>query len=142
MRRCFALKPHLLHLRPLSDSPDSAQALCWQAGQPCNLSGGSVSFRRMSLAVYHVRGEGRALAVMMVLFLCVCVLLQMLGVPGLLLNPSLSSDTLGASVLEGFTILPAVPALVRSSRYVSLSGLYQSVHVPLLASVPFHPPVL
>lgn len=77
-----------------------------------------------------------------VMVLCACVLFQMLGVPITLLNPSLSSDTLSASVLEGFTILPTLPKLIQSSQYIPLPNAYPSMHVPLLASVPFHPPVL
>ena len=78
---------------------------------------------------------------MAVLFLCVCVILQMLGAPVTLLNPSASSDTLGTSVLEGFSVLPTLPDFVHSSQYISLPNVYPSVHAPLLSSMLFHPPV-
>lgn len=95
----------------------------------------------MNLVPYFVRTGGRGSAVVAVIFLCVCVLFQMLGVPVTLLNPSASSDTLGTSVLEGFSVLPTLHDFVRSSQYLSLSNVYPSLHAPLLSSMLFHPPV-
>jgi hypothetical protein len=75
------------------------------------------------------------------MFLCVCIILQMLGVPVTLLNPSLASDTLEASVLEGFSVPPTFPELVLSPESVLVSEFYPEVPVPVLASVLFHPPL-
>lgn len=80
-------------------------------------------------------------AVVAVIFLCICVFMQMLGVPVTLLSPELSPDTLGASVLEGFSVPPTVPQLTPSSETVPVTDDSPSVHVPILASVMFHPPV-
>ena len=80
-------------------------------------------------------------AVVVVLFLCVCVVLQMLGVPVTLLNPSDSSDALGGSVLEGFSVMPALPEMILFSRQGSFPNVCASAHVPILASALFHPPV-
>lgn len=84
--------------------------------------------------------QGSLIGVVMVL--CVCVLLQMLGTPVTLLNPSAFSDTLGASVLEGFTVPPALLSLDFSAESVPAPDVHPSVHIPLLSSMVFHPPVL
>jgi hypothetical protein len=88
----------------------------------------------------HPGSRGSWVAVIM--FLCLCVIMQMLGAPVTLLDPSLSPDTLGASVLEGFSVPPAVPQLTRSSETAPVIDAQPSVHVPLLAFALFHPPVL
>jgi hypothetical protein len=68
--------------------------------------------------------------------------MQMLGVPPTLLSPALDLDTLGESVLEGFSIPPTVPLFIRSSKTVSVTDAQPSVHVPILTSALFHPPLL
>ena len=68
--------------------------------------------------------------------------MQMLGVPPTLLSPALSLDTLGESVLEGFSIPPTAPLVILSSDIVSVTDAQPSVHVPILASALFHPPLL
>lgn len=78
----------------------------------------------------------------LILLLCLCVLLQMLGVPATLLSPADAADALGASVLEGFSVLPALPQLELQREICSFVDVHSSMHVPVLASVPFHPPVL
>ena len=56
-----------------------------------------------------------------VMILCVCITLQMLGVPATLLNPAGGeSDTGGGSVLEGFTLLPALVQLNGDPGYARL----------------------
>lgn len=77
----------------------------------------------------------------MIMLLCVCVLVQMLGVPGTLLHPVDISDAAAASVLEGFSVPPALPQLALSSGSVLLADAHPLVHVPILASALFHPPV-
>ena len=88
------------------------------------------------------RARSRGVRTVVILLLCLSVLMQMLGVPVTLLSPALSLDTLDAAVLEGFSIPPTVPQLMRSSETVSVTDAQPSVHVPMLASALFHPPVL
>ena len=78
-----------------------------------------------------------------VMILCVCITLQMLGVPATLLNPAGGeSDTGGGSVLEGFTLLPALVQLMMSRQASALAEQFEpSVHDAVLTAVPFHPPV-
>ena len=49
--------------------------------------------------------RSRGIRTVVILFLCLSVIMQMLGVPPTLLSPALSLDTLGESVLEGFSSL-------------------------------------
>jgi hypothetical protein len=88
------------------------------------------------------RTRSRGVRTVVILFLCLSVIMQMLGVPVTLLSPALSLDTLDASVLEGFSIPPAVPQLTRSSETIPVTDAQPSGHVPILASTLFHPPVL
>ncbi|ALA58906.1 hypothetical protein NITMOv2_2493 [Nitrospira moscoviensis] len=74
--------------------------------------------------------------------LCLCVMVQMLGVPATLLSPDGPSDLLGASVLEGFALLPPVIDLAPSSEAETASDTQYVPLRPLLITVPFHPPVL
>ena len=91
---------------------------------------------------YIAKTRSTDVRIVVILFLCLAVLMQMLGVPPTLLNPALSLDTLGESVLEGFSIPPATPLVTRSSRIGSVTESQQSVHVPILTSTLFRPPVL
>jgi hypothetical protein len=78
----------------------------------------------------------------MVMLLCLCVMAQMLGVPMTLLNPAGAADTLAAAVLEGFSVPPTVPQLTLSAQTGPVTDAQPFVHVPVLASALFHPPVL
>jgi len=80
-------------------------------------------------------------SLVVVIFLCLCVLMQMLGAPVTLLGPAVAADTLGASVLEGFSVPPAVPQLTTSCERIPVTDAHPPVHVPVLASTLFHPPV-
>jgi hypothetical protein len=66
--------------------------------------------------------------------LCLCVVVQMLGVPATLLSPDGASDLLGASVLEGFSILPSVIDMVPSNEAETASA---SDHRSVSSSGPF-----
>jgi hypothetical protein len=88
------------------------------------------------------RTRSRGIRTVVILFLCISVLMQMLGVPLTLLSPVLSLDTLGESVLEGFSIPPTVPLVTRNSKTGFVTDTQPSVHVPILASAVFHPPLL
>jgi hypothetical protein len=73
--------------------------------------------------------------------LCVCVIVQMLGVPATLLDPAAASDTLGHSLLEGFSVPPAAMELRPSIKTEQAHDIQQVVLRPVLSSVPFHPPL-
>lgn len=66
---------------------------------------------------------------------------QMLGVPATLLNPADSSDLLGSSVLEGFSVIPPSPDIALSAISVAAPNFSSFSHVPVMASAVFHPPV-
>lgn len=55
------------------------------------------------------RTRSRSIRTVVILFLCLSVIMQMLGVPPTLLSPALTLDTLGESMREGFSIPPTVP---------------------------------
>jgi len=78
----------------------------------------------------------------MVMLLCICIMVQMLGVPVTLLNPGGAADTLAVSVSEGFSVPSSLPQLMPSVEMVPVTDAQLSVHVPVLASVLFHPPIL
>ena len=78
----------------------------------------------------------------MVMLLCMCIMVQMLGVPVTLLNLGGVADTLAVSVCEGFSVPSSLPHLTPSVEMVPVSDAQLSVHVPVLASVLFHPPIL
>lgn len=84
---------------------------------------------------------GKACKVM-VMVLCLCVMVQMLGVPVTLLNPVEAADTLAVSVSEGFSVPSSLPHLTPSFETVPVTDGQPFMHVPILASALFHPPVL
>jgi len=81
------------------------------------------------------------IVVMVMLALSLCVVVQMLGVPATLLNPDAMSDTLGNSVLEGFSVPPAVVDLRPLITIGQTDEIPLTVSHSLLITVPFHPPV-
>lgn len=83
----------------------------------------------------------KGIRMVVILFLCLSILIQMLGVPPTLLSPALSLDPVGESVLEGFSIPPTVPLVTRSSKTTFVIDAQPSVHGPILASAVFHPPL-
>lgn len=76
-----------------------------------------------------------------VLLLCLCVFLQVLGAPVTLLNPVEAADTLATSVSEGFSLPSSLPVPAIAVSALSVADVPPSVHVPILASALFHPPV-
>jgi len=76
------------------------------------------------------------------MLLCICIMVQMLGVPVTLLLPFANSDAHEASLLEGFSVPPSLPHLTFSSESVPLIEIPATGRAPVLASVPFHPPVV
>jgi hypothetical protein len=76
-----------------------------------------------------------------VMLLCLSILVQMLGVPVTLLNPFEPADTQRVSVLEGFSVPSSLPQLTSSFETDTATDTQPSVHLPVLSSVLFHPPV-
>ena len=76
-----------------------------------------------------------------VLLLCVCILVQMLGVPATLLNAGHSLQLDESSVLEGWSIQvrdlrpPVFP------EFVLATGVQPFLCVPILAGALFRPPL-
>ena len=73
--------------------------------------------------------------------LCLCVVTQLLGAPVTLLNPAAMADTLTASVLEGFSVPPSLPQLAPSHESARVQDIGPILHVPVLVSTLFHPPL-
>jgi hypothetical protein len=74
--------------------------------------------------------------------LCLFILVQMLGVPVTLLNSHEVADIQTASVLEGFSIPSSLPQLTSSLKMDTAADGQPAIHMPILVSVLFHPPVL
>jgi len=77
-----------------------------------------------------------------VLALCLCVIMQMLGAPVTLLSAGDPSDHFSGSVLEGFSLPQMRPPLIRSSESVSAVEPSQPAHLLVLAFEQFHPPAM
>jgi hypothetical protein len=76
----------------------------------------------------------------MVVVLCLCVVVQMLGVPVTLLTPVGTVDTLAESVSEGFSVPSSFPQPTPSVEVVPVTDAQSSAHLVVLASALFHPP--
>lgn len=70
-----------------------------------------------------------------------CVAMQLLGVPATLWTPGAILDTFGASVDEGFSILPTNLPVVQMVFLTLLVTFQRTSHVPILSRSLFHPPV-
>lgn len=77
-----------------------------------------------------------------VMLLSLCVIVQMLGVPVTLMNPVEAADTLAVSISEGFSVPSLLPQLTPSFETVPVADGQPTVHMPVLASTLFHPPVI
>lgn len=75
------------------------------------------------------------------LFLCVCVVLQMLGVPATLLDPAGSADSFAAAALEGLSLPPTPLTLYIQSRFSIALEVPLAADVPILLDSFFHPPL-
>ena len=74
--------------------------------------------------------------------ICLCIGMQALGAPITLWNPQTDGDTFTASVLEGFSIPPALSIVIRpqSSPLQDFSP-YRLQSAPLIDSL-FRPPAI
>lgn len=77
---------------------------------------------------------------LMVIVLCLCVTMQVLGAPVTLWFPSMTPDTVSASILEGFSIPPSLPQLDASSSGMLAHELTPCRRVSLVDHSLFHPP--
>ena len=77
-----------------------------------------------------------------ILFLCLGIIVQMLGVPATLLEPADSPDLFAAYALEGLTLPTTLPSMHTPS------GSSLAINVPLTADIPilpytlFRPPLI
>lgn len=78
----------------------------------------------------------------MIMLVCLCVFMQLLGMPITLLNPIDPPDNLATSFIQGFALPSPLPQLMLSVKWIPVTEVQPSVHVPILASAMFHPPVL
>lgn len=76
-----------------------------------------------------------------VIALCLCVMMQMLGAPVTLLSAADISDEPIKLGLEGFSVPPALPRLAVSSGFTLVVESHPFAGVSAFASALFHPPV-
>ena len=77
----------------------------------------------------------------LMLLLCFCVLLQMLGVAAPLLDAGGAFDVGESSIQEGWSIHSSDIELPRSSSYALIDNSHHSMCVPILAGALFRPPL-
>ncbi len=82
---------------------------------------------------------GRKAMVVLVVFLCLCVVFQMLGAPFTLLG-LLMSDMPVESLSEGFSIPPSIPEPGTPNRSRFTVESPSSRHFPVFSTSIFHPP--
>lgn len=75
-----------------------------------------------------------------ILFLCICVLAQMLGMPVTLFSLVTSSDVFLESVSEDFSFPPTVLNPRASNVRSPHAELLSSINLPVLITSVFHPP--
>ena len=78
----------------------------------------------------------------MLVALCLCVVIQMLGAPTTMSNPNWADDGVRVAVIEGLSIPFTEPTLCRIHAAVALSELSRSCRAPFLDRSQFHPPDL
>jgi hypothetical protein len=78
----------------------------------------------------------------LILFLCLCVVLQMLGTPATLLSPMASADLVSGLGLEGLS-LPQTPLDLNANSHSSISSYAPlTLYLPILLTFVFHPPLV
>ena len=78
-------------------------------------------------------------AVILILFVCLCVVFQMLGAPVTLLG-LLISDTPVESLSEDFSIPPIIPKPGQPSHSSFSVSFQPAAPIPIVLSAVFHPP--
>lgn len=76
------------------------------------------------------------------MFLCLCVVLQVLGVPATLLDTVEQLDPLSVMVLEGWSIPQTFLALTNNSQSRMSSHGPLTRYLPDVLSAIFHPPLV
>jgi hypothetical protein len=89
-----------------------------------------------AVAVLSARGS----RVAVVVFLCVCVLSQMLGMPVTLVGLLASSDLLTETVSEDFSLTSVVPEPGTFSSHRLHAELLPALYLPVFSTAVFHPP--
>ncbi|MFO0700903.1 MAG: hypothetical protein U0236_16900 [Nitrospira sp.] len=80
-----------------------------------------------------------AVSSVLILFVCVCVLLQMLGAPVTLLG-LLMSDAPVESLSEDFSIPPIMPEPGQPSQSTVSDAIQSMRQLPIFSTSVFHPP--
>ena len=78
----------------------------------------------------------------LILFLCLCVVVQMLGVPATLLSPSAPADIPSAVSLEGFSLPQTVSDLHTGRHSIIVVHVPMTQYLPILLTSVFHPPLV
>ncbi len=96
------------------------------------------SMSRFSLRTFATSSCGIGV-VMLVLFVCICVVSQMLGTPVTLIDV-LTSELPAESVSEDFSIPPLTPEPALATQVRLYENADSLQHLPILANSVFHPP--
>lgn len=96
--------------------------------------------RRMHILSAMTAQRWMTTSTCMILFLCVCVLTQMLGMPITLFSLVASSDVFLESVSEDFSFPTTVPKPRTSSAWILYTELQSSPYLPVFVTSVFHPP--
>ncbi len=84
-----------------------------------------------------LRGFANRTCAALIFFLCLCVGMQMLGLPVEMWNPWEESD---ASENLDFSIPPTIPRLNLSILLTTLETIQENLYILLLLHTVFHPP--
>ncbi len=78
----------------------------------------------------------------LILFLCLCVVLQMLGVPATLLSPGAPADIPSALSLEGLSLPQTISGLNTGRQSIIVFHVPVTLYLPILLTSVFHPPLV
>ncbi len=78
----------------------------------------------------------------LILLLCLCIVLQMLGVPATLLSPSAPDDVLSASNLEGLSLPQTISCVSTGHQSIIVFPAPVTLYLPILLTSVFHPPLV
>ena len=81
------------------------------------------------------------ISVVLIFFVCICVVSQMLGAPVTLID-LFTSETPAESLSEDFSIPPITPKPGAPSRFSFHVAFEPSFHIPIFSTSVFHPPQL
>lgn len=128
-----------LHVQPVCYRPPEGQSLQGLCSHNTFIY---ICYQKMLERSPIQMGSMQLFVMLTVVVLCFCVVMQMLGVPATLWDPSAMPDTLSTTLLlEGFSIPASIQAVFHSVLLRLQESLQQSPHIPLLTHSLFHPPV-